>query len=372
MIQDDFYWYWINNIHGVSREKIKSLLNTFETPRDVYNAGEKLLLSVPDIGKKSVDSIINSKKQEGLFLEYSRMKDKGIKITYPGKEDYPEKLLNIYDYPYILYYKGKLLLDRPAVSVIGARNCTEYGKSIARSFSAAFSQMGLGVISGMALGIDTQAHRGALDAGGYTCAVLGCGVDVCYPRSNIGMYEEIIETGCILSEYPPGTAPNPGQFPVRNRIISALSDAVVVVEARAKSGSLITVDAAMEYNKDVYFVPGRIGDALSEGCLIRLKEAGYIITSPADIFNTNSINSYVNSIKKNDINQNNFNEQYNFDVAKDKFLVYSQINLFPTSLEIIIRESGLLTAVVSQFLIELEIEGLIKEVSKNYYVRTHI
>ena len=166
--------------------------------------------------------------------------------------------MNIYDYPYIIYYKGRLpQSDVPSVAIVGARNCTEYGRSVAGRFAEDFADMGIQVISGMALGIDAAAQKGAVRKGGYSMAVLGCGVDICYPRTNIELYTQLESNGGIISEYSPGTPPKAGLFPMRNRIISAMSDALIVVEAKQKSGSLITADQALDQNRDVYVVPGR-------------------------------------------------------------------------------------------------------------------
>jgi DNA processing protein len=163
--------------------------------------------------------------------------------------------MNIYDYPYIIYYKGSLpQSDVPSVAIVGARNCTEYGRSVAGRFAEDFADMGIQVISGMALGIDAAAQKGAVRKGGYSMAVLGCGVDICYPRTNIELYTQLESNGGIISEYSPGTPPKAGLFPMRNRIISAMSDALIVVEAKQKSGSLITADQALDQNRDVYVV----------------------------------------------------------------------------------------------------------------------
>ena len=173
-----------------------------------------------------------------------------IQFVHIKSDKYPSKLKELYDSPACLYVRGKLPSETKAsVAIIGARNCTEYGRSVA----------------------------------GYTCAVLGCGVDICYPSQNIELFTNIINNGCVLSEYPLGTRPISANFPVRNRIISGLADVVIVVEAKKKSGSLITVDLALEQNKEVMAVPGRIGDILSEGCNELIKQGAMVITNPEDI-----------------------------------------------------------------------------------------
>ncbi len=343
-MREDYYWYWVNNIVGMSNAKLKKLFAVFDTPEEIYKASDRLLESVNDIRMSDIMAIKESRKDDYIYRKYSDLERQGIRFTYPGQINYPDKLLNIYDYPYILYYKGRLP-----------------------------------VISGMALGIDAAAQKGAIKNGGYSLAVLGCGVDICYPRTNIELYTHLNDCGGIISEYPPGTAPRAGLFPMRNRIISAMADALVVVEARQKSGSLITADQALEQNRDVYVVPGRIGDALSEGCLKLIKEGAQVITSPMDIMATKSIEIYYNNRQMTDDKLDSLDSNSIFDddfkksgLASPKNMVYSQINLFPVSLETIINNSGISLVEAEGILLELELDGLIEEVSKNYYIRKHI
>lgn len=184
-----------------------------------------------------------------------------------NSKEYPARFAHLSKMPDGLYVIGKMPEnDVPSVAIIGARMCSAYGRNTAFAFGKKLAESGISVISGMALGIDGAAQEGALAGGGSTFAVLGCGVDVCYPRSNLGLYDQIPRCGGILSEFPPGTKPYSYNFPQRNRLISALADVVVVVEAREKSGSFITVDYALEQGKSVFAVPGRVGDVLSEGC----------------------------------------------------------------------------------------------------------
>ncbi len=198
----------------------------------------------------------------------------GIRVLRRQDREYPGRLKEIPNPPEKLYVLGRVPGERrPAVAVIGARDCSEYGRYVAAGLGAALGSSGIQVISGMARGIDGIGQEAALDAGGSSFAVLGNGVDVCYPAGNRQLYEKLKARGGILSEYPPGTPPLPGHFPLRNRIVSGLSDAVVVVEAREKSGTLITVDMALEQGREVYVVPGRVTDPLSVGCN-RLLKAG--------------------------------------------------------------------------------------------------
>ncbi|MCM1096955.1 MAG: DNA-processing protein DprA [Ruminococcus flavefaciens] len=212
-----------------------------------------------------------NRAQEGGYREK-------MKRVYREDPDYPGRLREIPDSPKILYYEGRLPEeDRVSVAIIGARECSEYGRYVAAGLGALMGKNGVQVISGMARGIDGIAQAAALEAGGSSFAVLGSGVDVCYPAQNRELYERLKQSGGILSEYPPGTPARAGNFPPRNRIVSGLADAVVVVEAREKSGTLITVDMALEQGKEVFAVPGRLTDGLSAGCNRLLKMGAGIL-----------------------------------------------------------------------------------------------
>ena len=197
------------------------------------------------------------------------------------EKEFPAKLRDYDKMPGVLYVKGQLPdVGKKSVAIVGARTCSRYGAYQAYEFAKALAGYGVQIISGLARGIDGCAHRGALDAGGATFAVLGCGVDICYPEENRKIYDRIPGQGGILSEFPPGMLPKAAHFPVRNRIISGLSDVVLVVEARMKSGTLITVDMALEQGKEVFVVPGRITDALSSGCNELIRQGACMACSP--------------------------------------------------------------------------------------------
>lgn len=208
----------------------------------------------------------------------------GIRVVERGERDYPARLLEIPDPPERLYVLGRLPEEKvPSVAIIGARECSEYGSYVAARLGECMGRNGIQVISGMARGIDGIGQSAALDAGGSSFAVLGSGVDVCYPVRNRRLYERLRGQGGILSEYPPGTPALSRNFPPRNRIVSGLADAVVVVEAREKSGTLITVDMALEQGKEVYAVPGRVTDALSFGCNRLVKLGAAVLLDPEEL-----------------------------------------------------------------------------------------
>ena len=278
------YWVWLTTLPGLGERAKLQLLAHFGSPEEIYFAPEGELLLAEGITKlqaalladKSLDraeKVLEDCARDGQFL--LTMDDAG----------YPARLRNIYDPPLLLYGKGSLPLfdDEVAVTVVGTRDCTPYGVRAASQLGYELARQGALLVSGMAKGIDGAAMRGALQAGGFTAAVLGGGVDVVYPAENRRLYEDIAATGVLLSEYPPGTEPLPGHFPVRNRIISGLSLASLVVEAPVRSGALITAHAALDQGRDVFAVPGPIDAAASVGCNRLIRDGAGLAASGWDI-----------------------------------------------------------------------------------------
>ncbi len=398
MWKDDYYWLWLCNIPGVGGVKQRKLLKIFESAENIYKAGKTELSRVSGINQEDMSNICKSRDKGQLDGLVSALNEKHIGFVHPGSPLYPCNLKNICDFPVGLYYRGKLPdSDVFTVAVVGSRACTNYGRQLAERLCREFSKMGLQIVSGLAMGIDGAAHKGSLEEGGYTCGVLGCGVDICYPSVNIGLYNEMCKNGCVLSEYPIGTKPFPWQFPVRNRIISGLADAVIVIEARKKSGSLITVDQALEQGKDVYVVPGRIGDELSEGCNELIKNGAFVMTEPDDIVECIRVSGKMTRFSKCGIQNekfpdNSFSDNKILDdkrllslssdsrkinlssnsLATKKNMVYSCLDLFPKSLETIMNENRLDIGTVTEILLSLQLEGLVQEISKNCYVRINV
>ena len=212
---------------------------------------------------------------------------------------FPERLREIPDSPSCIYYKGRLPeKEEHTVGIIGARDGTDYGKAVARNLARELTKYGISIISGMAYGIDSAAHIGALDAKGKTYAVLGCGVNICYPSVNQRLYYSILERGGIISEYAPGAPPLPHHFVARNRLIAGLSDILLVVEAKEKSGTFITVDRALEQGKQVFVIPGRITDSLSKGCNKLIREGAAVCLGKEDILECFSIDTEKGSAQR--------------------------------------------------------------------------
>lgn len=276
------YYYWLVNVPKLNAASRRKLLDKFGTARDVYFLAERHAVEL--LGEKQAQSYLNGKQKWEVEREYEKLQEKGICFTGYGMKEYPTRLLHIPSPPAALYYKGHLPNDnRPSVAIVGARMCSEYGAFAAKEFGSKLGAAGIQIISGLAMGIDGISQRAAIEAGADSFGVLGCGVDVCYPQSNRNLYERLLSQGGVISEFPPGTSPRAQNFPSRNRIISGLADLVLVVEAKEKSGTGITVDMALEQGREVYAVPGRITDELSKGCHKLIRQGAGIAAGAEDI-----------------------------------------------------------------------------------------
>lgn len=281
------YWIWLSRIEGLGPIKIKELLKQYKTPENIWELDKNKLMQTKGIGENIANSILKKEYRENLEQYVKYMKKYNIGIMTIKDKDYPKNLLHIYDAPAILYYKGdKELLHTNIIAMVGCRECSDYGKEVSIKFSYELAKCGITIISGMAKGIDSYSHIGCIKAGGKTIAVLGSGLDRIYPKENSLLYNEILSTeGLVLSEYIIGTKPNKLNFPARNRIISGLSKGVIVVEAKEKSGTLNTVDFALEQGKEVFVVPGNITSENSTGTNELIKQGAKCVTCVEDILN---------------------------------------------------------------------------------------
>lgn len=280
---------WLHEISGLGRETVRKFMSTTEhetIAEMLYTLPEDELLDLclacmtSGRAEKTAKKILDSRSVDPA-RRVRQLTEQGISFCSLEDKTFPERLRQIPDPPYGIYYIGSLPDENsPSAAIIGARLASSYGRDQAVRFGSALSGAGVQIISGMARGIDGLAGTGALTEGGYSCAVLGCGVDICYPEENRRLYERLKQKGCLVSEYPPGTMPQARLFPPRNRLISGLSDVVLVIEAKKKSGTLITVDMALEQGKDVFVLPGRVTDSLSEGCNQLLNQGAGAALSP--------------------------------------------------------------------------------------------
>ncbi len=367
MTKEELY-FWLLNLPKLGQKKVELLLRTFGGVESVYEASEKdyelfRLEQCPAtlrFSSEDIKTLCTSRKPEIIKERYAKLRKHGIYFVTREDERYPEQLRNIYDAPHALYVKGRLPeKEEKLIAIVGARECTVYGREMARRFAAALAKEGVGIVSGLARGIDAYAHEGALSSNGKTYGILGCGIDICYPKENINLYMELQKQGGIVSEYAPGISPIPGNFPMRNRIISGLCFAVFVIEAKEKSGSLITVDYGLEQGKDIYALPGKVTDRLSAGCNNLIKIGAKLVTNPNDILEDIFPNYKpgIHELKKN----NKILE------LKEK-IVYASLCLEPKHIEEIALQTGMTIDVLVEQLLALELKGYIKQIMRNYYI----
>ena len=366
-LTQEAYWFWFCGLYPLSVEWKEALLNEFGNPEEIYHASERRLerffAGRSRMGPKSrsLGRILESREGDAVRRAMDEAEKKEIRLITLESGEYPNRLRVIPGRPPGLFVRGRLPGDdRPAAAIVGSRSCSFYGSAMAERLGRALAGAGVQVISGLARGIDSAGHRGALerDGGeGATFAVLGCGPDVVYPPEHGGLYRAVEEDGGIISEYPPGVRPFPANFPARNRLISGLSDCVAVVEAGRRSGSLITASFALEQGKEIFAVPGRAGDYLSAGTNSLLKDGAQVLTEPEDLLQFWGIHG-----KKLRIYEKN---QILLDKNQEK--VYSCVDSEPKSVEQIRAESGLSGSVLAECLLDLEMEGLIIQPSDHYY-----
>lgn len=276
------YLYWLHRMPEIGESRKRKLVEQEGSAEAVYRMPEARLEGL--LGKEKREAFLRFTEKWRVREEYEKLLTDNISLVSIFDRDYPERLRKIKGQPMILYYRGALPEDEVmSIAIIGARECSAYGSYVAEAFAEKLAAAGINIISGMARGIDGIGQKAALEVGGAAYGVLGCGVDICYPSSNRDLYRQIQGKGGILSPYVPGTKPMKTLFPYRNKIVAGLSDAVLVVEARQKSGTLITVDMALEQGKDVYAVPGRVTDRLSDGCNLMIRQGAGIALSPEDI-----------------------------------------------------------------------------------------
>ena len=364
-------WFWLCSAVFIPAEIKLALLEAaggVEALFGLSEAGRKevFLKAVPD---RKTERIRNCLYEAGREAEAKRgleqMKRRGIRLVTWEDPDYPARLRNLPDAPAGLFVRGSLPGNGPAAAIVGARNCSYYGASMARNLGQVLTEAGIQVISGLAKGIDAAAHEGALlgcRETGLVFGVLGCGIDVVYPAQNRKLYEAVAACGGILSEYPPGLRPFAANFPARNRIISGLSDGVTVVEADTRSGSLITASCALEQGKEIWAVPGRVGDRLSRGTNELIRDGAGILTEPEDM-----LRFWARSQKNL-----NFYEEKKILLDKKWERVYSCLDSEPKSASQLCEETGLEMKELARCLVDLVMEGLAAEPSPHYYaVKRH-
>lgn len=353
------YTYWLACLPFSSAKKIR-LCWEFISAASLYEASEKEIEKLDYLTGKDASFLLDNNIKRKSLEEYENLGEKNIRFCPITSDKYPLRLKNIFDPPFALFFKGELPKEEGLkVSIVGARLCSPYGQNISQQLGETFGKLGIDVISGMARGVDSASHYGALNGNGKTYAILGNGPDICYPRQNQSLYKEIMERGGVISEYSPGTVARPEFFPQRNRIISGLSDVVIITEAKEKSGSLITGDIALEQGKEVYCVPGRVGDSLSFGTNNLIKQGAGIIISIEKLLEDLEIICSSVSKKNNSLPE----------LTKEEASLYKALDFYPKDINVLLSESGLNLMGLFSTISTLGDKGLIKETFKNNYVR---
>jgi len=360
------YIVWLAHMYGTPSQYIDSLLGKFGGAAGVYNATGKALHDAGILPSGMVSKIIELKQKvdpEKVFLD---MNSKGIRYIPKFSDDYPPLLKTIANPPLGLFVLGEMPdFDRLWIGIIGTRRPSAYGRAATRKISEELSQRDVVIVSGMADGLDGEAAQAAIDSGGTTVAVLGSGVDICYPRIHERLYESIQQNGCLISEFPPGINSDKWHFPLRNRIISGLSQAIVVTEAPVRSGTSITINYALEQGREVLAVPGNITNPKSEGTNMLIKDGAHVATCGMDVLDVLGV---IENAPLNNLNEEIHNNVH-IPLAPNEKTVYALLEDEPAELDDIIKKSGLEPRSVMIALTKLGLAGLISELPGQKYKR---
>lgn len=363
-MDDTLYWLALNMVPGVGPRTYRNLMARFRDPERVFAAAPQQLALVEGIGEKTIQAITAFPAARMAAEELKKARDLGVSIVTLHDPGYPKNLLQIYDPPPLLYVRGRLDAGDPLmVAMVGSRKGSSYGRAVTRRISKELASAGATVVSGMARGIDTYAHLGALEAGGRTIAVFGCGLDIIYPPENKRLFLDIIDHGAVISEFPLSTPPEGKNFPRRNRIISGVSWGVVIVEATADSGSLITASHALEQGREVFAVPGNIGMATSQGTNRLIKQGAKLVEEAHDIL-TEILPQLggppYRMVTKDDLPA----------LSAEEDNIFQLLSHTPLHIDEISRLSQMEMRRISTILLDLELKGVINQLGGKMFVRT--
>lgn len=362
-------WLALHLVPGLGPVTCKKLVAHFGSPGAVLAAPFAELAAASRLRRESL-AVLEKERENLLALadnEIEQAAARGVVIVPCDDPLYPSLLQHIHDPPPVLYVQGKPeLLNCQGIGVVGSRAATHYGRNIAEQMAGNLARQGFNIISGLALGIDTTAHQGALAAGGMTVAVLGCGLDVVYPPANKRLHSRIVSEGVVVSEYPFGTQPESFRFPARNRIISGLSLGVVVVEAAKRSGSLITAKHALDQGREVFAVPGRIDSVKSAGTHTLLQQGAKLVHSVNDIveefpYHQGSLGNQLDTAQQ-DTGQESLGK-----LNPDEATLLSCLDVYPRSIDEIVRESGFSPRKTNELLLMLELKNLVESLPGKTY-----
>ena len=351
-------WIGLSFVHGAGPALFYHLINRFGSPTEVLNAPGSVAKEIRGLRSGYLAELSDTGRlRRRAERELSELDKIGARALIRDESDYPELLKHIGQPPPVIYVRGRRsLLNMTSVAIVGSRAATSYGRRVSRTIARDLAWSGLCVVSGLALGIDAEAHAGALDAEGATTGVLGCGLDVVYPRGNQRLFERIKEFGLLISEYPLTTPPEGYRFPARNRIIAGLSRAVVVVEASQRSGSLITVQYGLEEGRDIFAVPGQVDSVKSAGTHWLVQQGASLAVSAADIVEQLTIDPGCRTAQVKDCNDSRPTLKPELEE------LWSMIEPYPQFREALLQRSGLPPEQFNEALLVLELEGLIETV----------
>jgi DNA processing protein len=356
--QDLKYWVGFSLIPRIGRVKLSRLENQFGNMEAAWRATPDEL-SRSGLDKGSVNAIVNGRPKISLEAEMEKLERHDVKAFTCRDPEYPARLKQIYDYPPILYVKGSLLpQDEWCLAVVGTRKATVYGRQAAEEIVADLARNKITIVSGLARGIDSIAHRSALEAGGRTIAVFGCGLDIVYPSENASLAQTIADNGALISEFPLGTEPRRENFPLRNRIMSGLSLGVLVVEAGDTSGAMITARLALEQNREVFAVPGSVFSLSSRGTNNLIQEGAKLIRDYTDILEELNLRAVAHQIEVKEV----------IPASDTESLLLKQLSAEPTHIDEVCRGSGLPIATVSSTLAMMELKGMVRQVGTMNYI----
>jgi len=357
-------WLALHLIPGLGNRGFKNLIDKFGSPSQVFSADISDLIGVQYIRRDVARKITHKDYALDPEKVLAKLERLSAKIITYLDASYPPQLREIQDPPMVLYARGRdIPRDMIFVGVVGSRNPTHYGVISAKKIAQGLARSGVGVVSGMARGIDSAAHWGCLDARGFTIAVQGTGIDSIYPRSNHKLHKQIVENGLVLTEFPLGTSPEPKNFPIRNRIISGLSRAITVVEATRKSGSLITASLALEQGRDVYAVPGSIHSFKSMGCHFLIKQGAALVENSDDILHELGLCYEPETI------EGPTGEGGSSSMEATEETIYNIIGDYPLHIDQIARQGNIEPGEVSNLLTKMEIKGLIRQLPGKMFIR---
>lgn len=351
---------WLNSLN-ISNITINKILQNYENITDIWYCDRSEISNLQGIRKTIKDRIINNRVDSYLENYLKKIEINNIKVLIKGDKDYPTKLNNIYDSPNVIYYKGEDLKEGISIAIVGSRKSTDYGKWACEKFTSELVEMGVTIISGLALGIDTIAHKTALDHNGKTVAVLGNGIDEVYPKRNARLYESIFEKGTLLSEFPVGTPPLAYNFPQRNRIISGLVDGIIVVEAQEKSGSLITAHHALDQGKDVFAIPGNINSIFSKGTNQLIRDGARPLLTIEDVVDeVKELRDLFESSKRESRDYSNYSDT--------EIKIIKILEDGPMHTDQLVYKLNIDISSINTMLIGLELKGVVREGSNGIFM----